>query len=123
LDTSLIIEALGGNIAAWRTIKHSAGVRVPAITVGELLYGAERSARRELEIRRVERFIAHRTVLPCGTETARWYAQIRNHLRAKGRPIPDNDIWIAALAQQHGLILVTRDAHFGEVDALPVLAW
>jgi tRNA(fMet)-specific endonuclease VapC len=123
LDTSLIVDALAGSIAAWRMIKGAEDVLVPVITVGELPYGAERSDQPETEIARVEAFIARRTVLHCKTETARWYAQIRNHLRAKGRPIPDNDIWIAALARQHRLILVTRDAHFGEVDALPVLSW
>ena len=51
------------------------------------------------------------------------YGQIKNNLRAKGRPIPENDIWIAALAKQYGLTLVTRDGHFGEVDGLAIEAW
>ena len=63
-----------------------------------------------------------REVLPCDLETARHYGVIENALRAKGRPIPANDVWSAALAQHHELIVVTRDAHFGEVDSLPVLA-
>ena len=123
LDTSHIIDALHGNIAALLMIKHADEVMVPVIAVGELLEGAERSDRRDAELARVEEFIAQHTVLPCKAETARRYGQIRHHLRLKGRPIPTNDIWIAALAQQHELIVVTRDAHFGEVEALPVLAW
>jgi tRNA(fMet)-specific endonuclease VapC len=62
-------------------------------------------------------------VLPCDLEIARHYGVIEKALRAKGRPIPANDVWIAALAQQHELIVVTCDAHFGEVEALPVLSW
>lgn len=123
LDTSHVIDALHGNTAALHMIKYADEVIVPAIAVGELLEGAQRSARREAELARVEEFIAHHTVVPCETETARRYGQIRHHLRLKGRPIPTNDVWIAALAQQHELIVVTRDAHFGEVDALAVLSW
>jgi len=61
--------------------------------------------------------------LICDIETATHYARIKNDLRLKGKPIPENDIWIAALALQHGLILATRDAHFGEVDGLTVVRW
>ncbi len=123
LDTSVIIDAISGSLAAWRVIHGADEVRVPAIAAGELFAGAEGSRRRESEIARVEAFIARHTVLPCEAETGRRYGQIKHHLRLKGRPIATNDIWIAALAQQHELIVVTRDAHFGEVDALPVLSW
>jgi tRNA(fMet)-specific endonuclease VapC len=48
---------------------------------------------------------------------------LRNGLRAKGRPIPDNDIWIAALGVQHGLTIATRDSHFRELDGVAILIW
>jgi len=48
---------------------------------------------------------------------------VRDRLRLKGRPIPENDIWIAAVALQHGLPLATRDDHFNEVDGLRVENW
>ena len=48
---------------------------------------------------------------------------IKNRLKEKGRPIPENDIWIAAIAQQHNLILVTLDDHFNEVENLETIAW
>lgn len=44
-------------------------------------------------------------------------------LRLKGRPLPENDVWIAALAMQYALTLVTRDAHFQEVENLQTVAW
>ena len=44
-------------------------------------------------------------------------------MRAKGRPLPENDIWVAAVALQHGLALATRDAHFNEIASLTVVAW
>jgi tRNA(fMet)-specific endonuclease VapC len=98
-------------------------VYVPSITMGELFSGAERSSRRAVRLAETEAFADGAEVLPCDLETARHYGAIESALRAKGRPIPDNDIWIAALAQQYELVVVTRDAHFGEVDALPVLSW
>jgi tRNA(fMet)-specific endonuclease VapC len=51
------------------------------------------------------------------------YARVRVALKRKGRPIPENDIWIAAQALQHDLVLVTSDAHFKEIDDLKVEQW
>jgi tRNA(fMet)-specific endonuclease VapC len=62
-------------------------------------------------------------VLGCELETARRYGEIKNALRLKGRPIPENDMWIAAIALQHGLQLATRDAHFREIENLPSVMW
>jgi tRNA(fMet)-specific endonuclease VapC len=56
-------------------------------------------------------------------EVAREYGRLRQRLRTKGRPLPENDIWIAATAKHHELVLVTRDRHFGDVDDLLVEAW
>jgi tRNA(fMet)-specific endonuclease VapC len=62
-------------------------------------------------------------VLNCNAETARWYGEIKNALWVKGRPIPENDLWIAAIAPEHNLVLATRDAHFREIDTLKVEMW
>jgi len=64
-----------------------------------------------------------RAVRCCQATTAQQYGDIKNQLRAKGRPIPENDIWIAAIAMQYQLTLVARDGHFHEVDGLQVEAW
>ena len=122
-DTSFVIDVFHGNLAAQRVMAVANEIYVPSITMGELFAGAERSNRREARIAEAETFADGTKVLPCDMETARHYGVIESALRAKGRPIPDNDIWIAALAQQHELVVVTRDAHFAEVDALPVLSW
>jgi tRNA(fMet)-specific endonuclease VapC len=55
--------------------------------------------------------------------TAQQYGEIKNALRAKGRPIPENDLWIAALSLQYGLTVVTRDDHFNAIDGLPIATW
>jgi len=51
------------------------------------------------------------------------YGRVKNELHRKGTPIPENDVWIAALALQHGLAVATRDRHFDAVDGLCVEAW
>jgi len=55
--------------------------------------------------------------------TTERYGQIKAELAQVGRPIPDNDLWIAAIARQHGLVLATRDAHFAHVPGLQTLTW
>ena len=69
-------------------------------------------------VTRIDEFAASNVVLECDTATARQYGLIKNLLRTKGRPIPENDIWIAAVAQQYQLTLISRDEHFREVDGL-----
>lgn len=56
-------------------------------------------------------------------ETSVFYAEIRTDLKRQGRPIPENDLWIAALARQHGLAVLSRDAHFDAVAGLTRLSW
>ncbi len=96
---------------------------VPSIAVGELYWGAEKSANLEVNRKRVDDFISQRSVLNCDSETARRYGKVHAQLRRKGRPIPQNDIWIAATALQHDLILLTKDQHFQHVDGLTVESW
>lgn len=61
--------------------------------------------------------------MTCDTGTAREYGLIKDQLRKKGRPIPENDIWIAAVARQKDFVLATRDAHFFEIENLEVENW
>jgi tRNA(fMet)-specific endonuclease VapC len=98
-------------------------VFVPCIVLGELYYGARKSTRVTENLARIDEFVTSSTVLPCDTTTAQQYGDIKNTLRAKGRPIPENEFWIAAIAMQYQLTLVARDGHFHEVDGLRVEAW
>lgn len=123
LDTSVVVDLFAGDTTAKRLLARVEVILVPSIALGELVYGAEKSARPEVNLARVEDFAANVNVLACDLETARRYGKIKNGLRIKGRPLPENDIWIAAVAQQHGLMLATRDRHFGEIDGLALIAW
>lgn len=123
LDTNAIIALQRENQALIKLMMTMNDVFVPAIAVGELYYGAYKSQRVEDNRKNVAAFIAERVILKVDSDTANVYGQIKQSLRAKGRPIPENDIWIAALAIQHGLTLITDDAHFQEVNNLDLLEW
>lgn len=98
-------------------------VYVASITIGELYFGAYKSAQTEKDIQNIRRFSNISTVLICDENTADWYGQIKQKLQAKGRPIPENDIWIAAIAMQYQLIVATRDTHFKDIDNLLIEFW
>lgn len=118
LDTVAAIALLEGNSHLEDAIPSDAKASIPIITMGELYAAAENSAHVDMNLKRFAEFASRRDVLLCDDQTARYYARIAQHLRKRGRPIPQNDMWIAALAMQHGLTLMTRDAHFSQVDGL-----
>jgi tRNA(fMet)-specific endonuclease VapC len=123
LDTNIVIALFANEIGVQQRLAEADEVFIPSIVVGELYYGAYKSARVEENLARLDTFVASNTILPCDTAMARQYGVIKNALRAKGRPIPENDIWIAAIAMQYHLTLVARDGHFQEVDGLVVEQW
>jgi tRNA(fMet)-specific endonuclease VapC len=123
VDTSAAIDYMKGVPAAARVLESSASVGAPSIVLGELLHGAQKSDRPAENIARVERFASKVTVVPVDPETAYHYSDIKTSLVRKGRLIPENDLWIAAVARQHQLPVVTRDSHFGEVSGLGLLSW
>lgn len=123
LDTNIVITLFANDPAVVGKIGKADDVFVPAVVIGELFYGAKKSGRPEKNSERIERFVSDNVILDCDAETARLYGIVKNNLRKKGRPIPENDIWIAATAFQHDLILVSRDEHFKEVEALNLERW
>ncbi|MCP4349493.1 MAG: type II toxin-antitoxin system VapC family toxin [Desulfobacterales bacterium] len=123
LDTNIVIALFADDPGVTDRIGRAEYVFIPAVVIGELLYGANKSGRPEENTERIERFASDNVILNSNTETARWYGKIKNALRKKGRPIPENDIWIAAVSFQHDLILVSRDEHFKEVENLLFEKW
>ncbi len=123
LDTSILIALLADETAVKEKLAQADEVFVPSIAMGELYYGAWKSHRVQENLARIDELAGDSTVLGCGIEVARHYGEIKNALRVKGRPIPENDLWIAAIAVAYGLILATRDAHFNELAALMVEFW
>lgn len=123
LDTNIVIALTLRDGAVLERLDNDVTVFLSSIVLGELFFGAYRSARVEENLERAAELAAQNAVLVCDTSTARHYGRIKNRLREAGRPIPENDIWIAAPARQHALTLVSRDAHFEEIEGLEVQAW
>jgi len=123
LDTNIAVALLAGEDVVRASLNQGGLTFLSSIVVGELFYGARKSARVVSNLSRVEELAAKFVVLNCDVSTARHYGKIRELLRTKGRPIPENDIWIAAHAQQYDLTLVTRDAHFSAVEGIRIEAW
>ena len=116
LDTNVIIDLFNGDDAVIKKISNADEVFVPNIVIGELYYGSYGSKKAKNNLKRLEEFILSSTVINTNIETARIYGYIKNELKKKGTPIPENDIWIAALAKQHSLKVLTRDRHFKSID-------
>ncbi len=118
LDTNMVIALLKGEPSVVQSIAETEEVFVPAVVAGELLFGARKSGKPAHNLKVVDDFLSARTVLNVALPAAAAYGQIKADLRAKGTPIPENDLWIAAIAIQHDLVLATRDKHFAAVDGL-----
>jgi tRNA(fMet)-specific endonuclease VapC len=123
LDTSAAAAFLRGDQVLMDRIAQLDAVYTSVVAVGELLYGARHSSRPEANLERVSSFVSAIVVLPCNDATAEVYARVKQNLRTKGRPIPDNDLWIASSAIQHGLTLIDRDAHFEQIEGLEREPW
>lgn len=118
LDTNIIIDLFNGDDAVLKKISNADEVFVPNTAIGELYYGSYGSKKTKSNLKRLEEFILSSAVINTSIETARIYGFIKNELKKKGTPIPENDIWIAALAKQHSLKLLTRDRHFKFIDGI-----
>ncbi|MCE7860706.1 MAG: type II toxin-antitoxin system VapC family toxin [Chloroflexi bacterium CFX2] len=123
LDTNIVIALFANDAAVVESLSKAEEIFVPSVVIGELFYGAHKSARAKDNLARIDEFASSNLVLGCDTETARIYGDVKNTLRIKGHPIPENDIWISAVAIQHNLTLVSRDAHFNEIENLKVVVW
>lgn len=123
LDTSAPIELLGGNALVQELLDGFSLIHLPHVVLGELWHGAHRSGRLEDHLADLDYLLKKTGLLLPDQATAETYGRLKNHLRRKGRPIPENDLWIAAIAVQHPLILVARDAPFDHIEELSVASW
>ncbi len=127
LDTdvfSLMVKGLDEAInARLQTLPKGEAV-LSVITTGEYFYGISHAPVSALREKRAQRLIDFFGVLPLGADVAVSYGTIRHELRAKGTPIGPNDLWLAAQAIAHGLVMVTRNTReFKRVKGLKVEDW
>lgn len=127
LDTdvfSLMVKGQDEEInARMQTLSKGEAV-LSVITTGEYFYGVTHAPMSALREKRARRLIDFFGVLPLGAEVGASYGAIRADLRAKGTPIGPNDLWLAAQASAHGLVMVTRNTReFKRVKGLKVENW
>ncbi len=122
LETSAYSAFRRGNPSALEIVQLAEEIALTPIVLGELWSGFSRGSHRSRNESELRRFLDSPRVLvvPLVEETGRRYSTIVTGLLARGRPIPTNDIWIAASAMEHGLRIVTSDAHFLEIPQVVV---
>ncbi len=118
LDTNALSAFVDGDAAVGDVLRRQPRVALPVIVLGEFRYGIAQSRHRASYEAWLESHLYDFDVLHVTDETAVAYAALRVALKRSGRPIPANDAWIAALALQHRLPVLSRDSHF---DAVPGL--
>ncbi len=123
LDTNALSAFVDGDEKLLRIVRDELELAVPAIVLGEYLYGIHQSRLRTRYENWLESNLSLFELLTVGRETARHYAAIRAELKAVGKPIPSNDIWIGALAREHRFTIVSRDSHFESIRGVQLTAW
>jgi predicted nucleic acid-binding protein len=120
IDSNRYTDLCVGDEQAVSVIRGADEIHLPLVVLAELRSGFAHGARRGENERLLTRFLNSprvRVVSP-DEQTTQFYAEIYVDLRKKGRPIPTNDLWIAALVMQHGLVLFDRDSHLDHVRGL-----
>jgi tRNA(fMet)-specific endonuclease VapC len=123
LDTNALSAFADGIPPAVRQVAAADELHVPVIVLGEYSFGIATSRRRREYEAWLVRGRAFWNALPVVEETAIHYASIRQELKRAGAPLPANDVWIAAMARQHHLPVLSRDVHFDAVPGLTRLSW
>lgn len=121
VDTSVVIDAFKNQSSVSAILDSMDIVFVPVTVIGELYFGALRAKNTAKHAQQINAFLNNCQVLQIDTLTAETYGRVKAELASKGKPIPENDIWIAALALQHGLPLFANDKHFEYVDHIVLL--
>ena len=122
LDSCGVIAYFKNNAGVHELLNQAETLYVPIVVYGELHYGAMKAINRSKRLEELEAFLSIVTLLRPTQETAEVYGEIRLQLSLIGKPIPENDLWIAAAAKQHGIPVLTNDQHFELVEGID-LVW
>ena len=118
LDTNVVIDILNNKPKTIALLSHYQTLYLPITVCGELLFGAKNSAKSHENELKCRNFINGCHVLNINELIAEEYAKIRKELKNKGRPIPENDIWIAATCVVNNIPLATQDSDFKHINDL-----
>jgi tRNA(fMet)-specific endonuclease VapC len=122
IDTNIYSYALRGVVDVVEVLRSADEIAICAISIGELLAGFKHGLREKENRKELAIFLDSPRVrlMPVDEETGEFYAEIVDHLKKIGRPIPTNDLWIGATALQHGYKLYSKDKHFKTISDLIV---
>lgn len=123
LDTNIVIEIFDGNKTFADKVNKQETIYLPSIVLGELYTGINRVANKVKHLKKLNDFLQLCTIINIDSSTAKYYGETVAILYKKGKPIPTNDVWIAALALQHDFTLITNDGHFKEIPGLQLKSW
>jgi predicted nucleic acid-binding protein len=123
IDTDALSAIAAGDPMLDPILRDAEELAVPAVVLGEYRYGLAESRDRLKYENWLTEILKSCRVLDIDRITSTHYAQIRSALRIAGFPIPRNDIWIAALAIQHEMPLISRDVHFDAIPGLTRIPW
>ena len=123
LDTNALSAAAEEHPGVTRVLAGAQQLALPVVVIGEYRFGIARSRYRARYRRWLDGLVADSRVLDVDEQTTHYYAAIGVELRQAGKPIPTNDLWIAALCRQHGLPVLSRDRHFDVVSGVRRLDW
>lgn len=123
LDTNIIIDLFAGNKIIADKVNELATFYISSIVLGELYIGVNRVSNKLKHLKILESFLNLCVIVEVDAVTSMHYGEITAALFKKGKPIPTNDIWIAATVKQHNLILITQDKHFHEIESIIVEKW
>ena len=120
IDTNIYIEFLRGDENINNILSSADFIAFSVISIGEILAGFKILGDEKKYLNELDEFLysPRLIIYDIDSETSEFYAKIYNELRIAGNPIPTNDMWIAALALQHGIKLLTNDRHFIKVAGL-----
>jgi len=125
VDSNIIVDFFAGD-QKLKTRLEEEIFFIPSIVIGELYFGAYSSGiivNRQKRLDEIVLFVNTFPVLEVGVNTANYYGEIKTRLKSKGTPIPENDIWISAIAKEHDLTVITKDKHFSYIENLKLTNW
>jgi tRNA(fMet)-specific endonuclease VapC len=123
LDSNIVIEIFSGNKILADKINDLPHFYISSIVLGELYIGINRVVNKEKHLNKLTSFLKLCVVLDVDSTTAKFFGEITAALYKKGKPIPTNDVWIAATVKQHELVLISHDKHFSEIESLQIENW
>jgi tRNA(fMet)-specific endonuclease VapC len=123
LDTNALSAAADDDSGLAAVLARADQIALPVIVLGEYRHGIAQSRNRTSYENWLQELLNDCLVLDIQEPTTHYYAEISLELKRKGKPIPTNDLWIAALCRQHSLPLLSRDRHFDLVAGIKRVGW